>query len=247
MIDEQRIWPCPDEQMIVDYVLGSIDESAQLHLEMHLAQCRSCSQALRDWQDTLGTVPQDALPSDTLKRRLQKSLWTEPHHLQLSKRKKRRAISTVAGTAAVMMLVIAIYSNTSSENAAQLKDQLIVSNSKPMAGLEHIFADPNSELYSATSGELSSYFVVNKPEREMLVWLEGKPSAMSGDYQLWIIDEDETPVNGGIIVWSESAGVGYLRLQQLELARMKRLFISFVPEGVTDPPSDGLMTVELRP
>lgn len=187
MIDKKHL----PEEVIVDYLLGHVEDNQRGAVQGHIQDCNKCAQKLNEWEILLHQEAPVEFASDKVKARVWDSIEKENDR----KRKRwswlRKPTFTFAAIAAVITLIVIVFRDFQepmplSNYEFKENDNIPVETMEEKRYTNQIAIMPVAQFQN-----LDGRVWVNEHTNEMLLELSGLYRLPNHDYQLWIIYTDD--------------------------------------------------------
>ncbi|MFC7391805.1 anti-sigma factor domain-containing protein [Scopulibacillus cellulosilyticus] len=207
-------WP---EEELVDYVLGNEDKALKRHLEF----CKSCQEKIEEWREALLRESYEYhTPSSKIKSRIKRTI-------RVSKTRKGRRDSflqmpwaVVTGCLCFVFFVLIIDRtafNSHTSEAGIIRSQLAVQSKDISSGA---VPDQNSHV--------NSYFLINRVNREAVVYVNGLRPLRSHDYQVWFVCGGKKE-NAGVLKFNQ--GIARMHIRGGQINKLDYILITIEPKG----------------
>ncbi|GGA73166.1 anti-sigma factor [Ornithinibacillus halotolerans] len=205
------------EDILVDYVLGSLHSEQIKNVNKHVLICEECRERVSLWQQ-LTAKESELIPSKELQQRIMATIDSQPK----SKKKKHQFYYIVASTAVTIFLAsILVFVNQSSHDLTESKEEYITA--------QHNLIPEQSFLNRPETNRLDIFPVsldknikgdvwLNEATNELIFQVDGLEPLTAHDYQVWLIHEDNVWKdellqfeNGRVQVYYKGPDVGTIR------------------------------------
>jgi anti-sigma-K factor RskA len=192
--------------LTVAYALDALDADERRAYEEHLVDCERCRNELASfWQTTeaLAIAATGAEPSEGLRDRILSDARSE-RQVVVPLEPRRRSLAPVLGAAAAVAAVVALGVGLwATQISSDLDDtRLALDNARAAAA---VLADPAARRVPLQMGE--GELVVAPDGRAALVLHELDPAPAGKTYELWVLEDGETPVPAGLFSGQETPDV----------------------------------------
>ncbi|MFC5587451.1 DUF4179 domain-containing protein [Sporosarcina soli] len=263
---------CSDTQeLLMDYLEGNLDKTARKEFELHLNECKSCEKELKDFQQTIIALESESdviqIPDDFMSNVRQAVADTQKSRRKIYQR------PAVMGLVAALFLTLfvgtAVAMNGFENFMEWWKDFGNKQDERMQDYVQHglgdylnLVAESNGVKVTITSVVADDiqtliYYEVEDQKKEnkyMINYTEGLRIANQDD--LWSNEDDYSPVNNHLSIYSESSHVYKGRLGtaplstnegtiQLELSKLQKVIEAPADaEGPESPLTDTIEFIE---
>jgi hypothetical protein len=263
---------CSDTQeLLMDYLEGNLDETARKEFELHLNDCKSCEKELKDFQQTIVALESESnaiqIPDDFMGNVRQAVADTQKSSRKIYQR------PAVMGLVAALFLTLFVGTAVATNGFANFmewwKDFGNKQDERMQDYVQHglgdylnLVAESNGVKVTITSVVADDiqtliYYEIEDQQKEnkyMINYTEGLQFANQDD--IWRDEDDYSPVNNHLSIYSESSHVYKGRLGtaplstdegtiQLELSKLEKVIEAPADaEGPENPLTDTIEFIE---
>lgn len=236
---------CQDcEQLLAAFALGALDVDERLMVETHLETCASCRQILADYQAVgdglMYAMPPTQPPAGLRARLLAKTAPTPPKPDKIERWQLLfpRLMSAVGIVTLLVLVVFNLNLLVRTNQVLQTQESLTQQSQASQTALA-LMTYPGSQVAVIESGNIYGTLVFN-PEGELAVlnvW--GLNDLQAGqDYQVWLIEPDQTRISGGVFRSSDDMGfVSFVIKSSTSMDSFTGIGVTIEPEGGSPSPT----------
>lgn len=234
---------CRDiEILLAGFALNSLNPEETQRVEKHLEGCPSCRVELENYllvEEELRQAVPAVQPPARIRSRLE--AYTQP--VPQTKPKRRSRIfpdwTTAAALAAVLMLIVVnVFLIRSNQQILNRQNALLEQN-RAYQTAAALLTYPDTRVEVIDDGTLYGTLVFD-PDGSLAVltvWgLDSLPDRQ--DYQIWLIEPDQTRISGGVFHNNQSGGYSSVMIESpLPLETFAGLGVTIEPAGGSPGPT----------
>lgn len=232
------------EPLLAAYALDALDIDEKRQVEAHLDSCAFCLQAVTDYQaisDGLRGALPPTQPSARVRANLLAQTASKAHKTGWLEQLRDRRPKLILVTAIIAILVLVVFNINLLRSTNQiLKFQETLSQENQVS--QTVFAlmtYPESEVVVIDDGDIYGTLIYD-PDGHLAVlnvWgLEILPEGQ--DYQVWLIEPDQTRVSGGVFQSSKQTEyVSFLIESPISIESFTGMGVTIEPAGGSSGPT----------
>ncbi len=231
---------CPEiEVLLPGYALDALSADERAAVEGHLETCASCRQALAEYQtigEGLAFVPPPVEPPPALRARLVARIAAPPpRHFWMARLRALlpRLAPTVGAALLLLLAALNLLLWRRVEQVTQVQQTLRRQNQEYETALA-LLGDPRAQVARIQGEGVEGTLIYDPHGRTAVLTVQGLEHLPEGqDYQLWLIQPDDTRLSGGVFDADPETGI------TLFVVHAPQTLDSFVGVGVTIEPAGG--------
>lgn len=227
------------EELLAAFALDALEIDEKLQVEAHLENCPACQRALVDYQ-AVGEGLMAALPPiqppARVRARLLAQTAPQPEQQDWSERWRSlfpRLVPIAALTAVLILLVFNINLLRRTHQMLETQEKLAQQNQAYQTAYA-LMTYPGSQVVVIDDENIYGTLVYDPGGQVAVLNVWGLAALSEGkDYQVWLIEPDETRISGGVFQASED--LDYVSV----VIKSPHSLDSFIGIGVTIEPEGG--------
>ena len=227
------------EELLAAFALGALEIDEAIEVEAHVQSCAACREVLRDYQavsDDLMTAMPPVMPPASVRAKL--LARTAPPSQKPGASGRWRAllphlIPVAAVVGVLVLLIININLLRQTSQMAQAQEQMAQQNQTYQTAFA-LLTYPGSEVAVIDDGNIYGTLIYDPDGKVAVLNVWGLDELPEGqDYQVWLIEADETRISGGVFQASDELGYSSFVIESPNSLE------TFVGIGVTIEPEGG--------
>lgn len=217
-----------NEEAILDYVRGNLDEYQENFITHHINECKSCKTTYELWTTIFQDLSTELTPPSHLKKSLMRKI-KKKHY-----KNSRPAFVIFSMSFALIMLLIG-YTINPTHRTPNPKPQSFITYQNTA---QPFLISEDTDIYEITpdmNQPIKGYAWINNQSNEMMLLVDGLHPISLNDYQAWIKTTNELK-NAGVIKIRGQKGQLYIKDNVIN--NLEHIIVSKEPLGGSETPTD---------
>ena len=232
------------EPLLAAYALNALEPDENRQVEAHLESCVLCRQAVSDYQaisDELIFAQPAVQPPARIRAKLLAQTASKPKREGLLGRLRNNPAKLIPATALVVILILVVFNISLLYSTNQLlasQEELTRQNQVNQTAFA-LLTYPESQVAIIDDGEIYGTLVYDPDGQVAVLNIWGLESLPAGqDYQVWLIEPDQTRISGGVFQSSDqSEYVTFIIESPNSLENFAGIGVTIEPEGGSPGPT----------
>ena len=232
------------EPLLAAYALNALEPDENRQVQAHLESCDLCRQAVSDYQaisDELIFAQPAVQPPARIRAKLLAQTAPKPQRRGMLGRSRTKPFRLIPVTALVVILILVVFNIGLLYSTNQLlasQEELTRQNQVNQTAFA-LLTYPESQVAIIDDGEIYGTLVYDPDGQVAILSVWGLESLPAGqDYQVWLIEPDQTRISGGVFQSSDqSEYVTFIIESPNPLENFAGIGVTIEPEGGSPGPT----------
>ena len=232
------------EPLFAAYALDALDVQERRQVDTHLDTCPECQRALADYQSVsagLLAAPPAIQPPPRLRARLIAQTAPGVQKPGLKERLSLLRPQLMPAAAITAILVLAFLNLTLLRSTDQIikNQEILAKQNKAYQTAFALLTYPDSEIAVIDDGDIYGTLIYDSDGQVAVLNVWGLETLPEGqDYQVWLIEPDQTRVSGGVFQSSDQTEyVSFVIVSPTTLDNFTGMGVTIEPEGGSPGPT----------